>query len=832
MLLARAVELAALEGRLARDAPVALLGPAGIGKTALLREAAASSGRATFEGGGLSTLSWLPHLPLARALGRSPPPGDSAAVAAFVAEEVADGVLIVDDLQWADPATAAAVVLLAGRVGLLTALRRGDPASAARLEQLEGAGVEPLEVPGLDEADALALVRGRRPDLPDDAVRRVAERAGGNPLMLEQLALGNGSVERLRLGLGARLLEHGRAAREAVARLALLGRPAEPGLVGEHLGELLEADLLIERNGMVELRHELLGQAAIRELDAPALRRRHSELARTLTDPAEAARHHRAAGERGAAHAKALAAATRSSRVDERASHLALAAACAEGRDADGLRLRAAEELIEAGDHHAALELAHRVDLARQPELAARLALLRARGLRLDGDRAGAEAALATGLAEPAAPEAAVEVDLRLERAWLAAEDLDGERVTDLAQEALKFARAAGVREARAEAVVALALMVACSPDCIPHARRAMERARRDGDGALELEAAFYLVMGLGNFGHPAASRELAGRMAVRAREFGLRARELEFLHIQAHDELHAFGELESATERNRALLREPRSLEALLRTRTRVNLALCRAYAGDLSEAESVLEEAGGDAASVDERAFVAWALAELHWLAGTPRAALDLIEERRREPTMMDAYMRVLEGWAALDAGTRPPPPLERAPLPLFAGAVPESRALARLAGGDPAGAERLFLEAAELWAGRVLFAEIRALWGVGIAALRQDSPERARWRLLEAERRARAAGIEPLLARVRRSLRQAGIPRSAPRTRGAGVITGREHEVLELVAAGLSSREIAARLGVAASTVDSQVRSAMRKLGARTRAQAALTAAGEGD
>lgn len=388
-----------------------------------------------------------------------------------------------------------------------------------------------------------------------------------------------------------------------------------------------------------------------------------------------------------------------------------------------------------------------------------------------------------------------------------------------------------GVREARAEAVVALALLVAGSPDGVPHARRAMERARQEGDGALELEAAFYLVMGLANFGDLAASHELAGRMAARARELGLRARELTFLHSQAHDELHAFGELDRATERNRAILREPRSLEAELRTRTRVNLALCRAYAGDLSEAEAVLAQADGEAASGDEREYVWWAHAELHWLAGRPREALALIEQRRQEPALMDAYTRVLEGWAALDAGTRPPAPLDVAPFPLFEGAVPESHAVARLAGGDAAGAERLFLEAAGLWAGRVLFAEIRALWGAGIAALRAGARERARKRLLEAERRARAAGMEPLLARVRRSLREAGVFRSAPRAQRPGTITAREQEVLELVAAGLNSREIAARLGVAPSTVDSQVKSAMRKLGARTRAQAALTIADDG-
>ena len=52
----------------------------------------------------------------------------------------------------------------------------------------------------------------------------------------------------------------------------------------------------------------------------------------------------------------------------------------------------------------------------------------------------------------------------------------------------------------------------------------------------------------------------------------------------------------------------------------------------------------------------------------------------------------------------------------------------------------------------------------------------------------------------------------------------LTGREVEVLELVEAGLRSADIAAALGVEPSTVESFVRSAMRKLGVRTRLAAA--------
>jgi DNA-binding NarL/FixJ family response regulator len=55
--------------------------------------------------------------------------------------------------------------------------------------------------------------------------------------------------------------------------------------------------------------------------------------------------------------------------------------------------------------------------------------------------------------------------------------------------------------------------------------------------------------------------------------------------------------------------------------------------------------------------------------------------------------------------------------------------------------------------------------------------------------------------------------------------GALTERERDVLTLVGTGLTSREIARRLRVRPSTVDSQVSSACTKLRARTRAQAAL-------
>jgi DNA-binding NarL/FixJ family response regulator len=86
----------------------------------------------------------------------------------------------------------------------------------------------------------------------------------------------------------------------------------------------------------------------------------------------------------------------------------------------------------------------------------------------------------------------------------------------------------------------------------------------------------------------------------------------------------------------------------------------------------------------------------------------------------------------------------------------------------------------------------------------------------------------GEMPLGPAVSRQLARAF---SAPGRAAVDTLTAREHEVLTLIAAGLSNRDIASRLSISERTARTHVSSILDKLGLRSRTQAALFAIQQG-
>jgi DNA-binding CsgD family transcriptional regulator len=831
VLIGRSTELGDVAERIGRSRSVAVVGEAGIGKTALLREAAAAAGRRRFEGGALSSLSWMPYLPLERALARPLPEGDVAAVAAFVRGRVDGGVLLLDDLHWADRETLALIPHLVDRTTVITAVRPDDPGTTAALEACSAAGMETLELGALPADDAERLVLARHPELPSFAVGRIIRAAGGNPFLLEELSERGAASDTLRLSLESRVLSRPAEEREMLAQLGLLGRPVDLPTLGGDPTTLIAAHLVVADGPFLSLRHALLGEVAVKQLTPDEKRVLHARLARALPEPGESARHHFAAGEAREAHEKALKAAGLAVLPGERARHLGLAAVCAEGPQADRLRLDAAAALVEAGFPGEAEELLDAVAV-EGAQARAEVALVRARARWFLGDPEGARRAFEAGLDLVAGTRSRVEVRLRIERARLPSRiDWNPVLALQVATEAWDLARATGVEEPRARAILGSAHLAAASPSSIDHLRASLDSARTGGDHDLECTAANSLVTALCLFDDPAGGLELADRMTERARHLNLRGWELQF-QLSALL-VHEFtGALERGAEIARALLEEP--LLARNRDQASSFLARCLAAWGRDEEAQSILEAAlAAPRTDATGTSFLLWSKAEACWLAGRPEEARDAVAACMGLgitgfPTTSLAGL--MGAWACFELGEPLPPQPPLAPFPALAPVGVELDAVAHLASGRLDAASRGFDRAIECWRGRNVWGTARCLWARGEAARLAGRREEASDALLEAERYASPLKGEALLRKIRRSLRATGIRRSAAR-RGGGPLTGRERDVMALVAGGLSSTGIARRLGLSRSTVESLIRSAMTKLGARTRLEAAAIVAGEG-
>jgi ATP/maltotriose-dependent transcriptional regulator MalT len=831
---------------------VLVAGEAGIGKTALLR-------RFCSDVDGSARVLWAscdplftprplgPVLDLAGVVG-----GELAAraangarpweVAAALLRELAAGpsVLVLEDVHWADEATLDVIRLVGRRAAeapvLLVLSWRDD-----ELDRAHPLRIVLADLPGSDRVTRLALA-GLSP-------RAVAELAGpagvdagelhrwtaGNPfLVTEVLAAGTGlmprSVQDAVLGRAARL---GTTARELLDAAAVVPGSAElwlldalaPAAGAEALDECLGAGMIVLVGGRVEFRHEIARQVVEESLPPGRRARLHrAALAALASQPspdlARLAHHAEAAGDAeavlrfapaAAEHAAAAGAHREAASLYARALRFADAL---EPTERAGLLERFAGEAFLTGrDEGAAAALREaaeiyqaRGDLLRQGDALRQLAGQLWRDSAWGEGMAALTEAVTVLEQVPPGPELA-----RTYNAMAAVLGVgDDDAALRWGQRAIEVAEQVGCLDAEADSlnIVGMVELRQGNLDGLARMDRSRDLAEQARD---EVGVARAYV-------HPAAV--LAARrewvLADRYIQPGLafcrdRGQEvwLGWLTSLAAEAALARGRWDEAGSAAAAILASPGEVfsQPHARVSALVILARVRARRGE-PEYRPLLDEAVAitKIAPVGQAALlIAAARAEAAWLEGAPAQRIGEETEPAAEPQPTDTR------W--------------------WAGELEVWRHRAGLDGGDPAGLPEPYrleitgdVEAAARW-----WQERGCTYEAALALAGSSDPAALR-RALDMLHEVNARPAAAAVARRLRALGEQGVrrgPRPATAANPAG-LTSRQAEVLELVAAGLSNTEIAARLVLSDRTVDRHVSAILSKLGVRTRREASEQAA----
>ncbi|WIM92676.1 LuxR C-terminal-related transcriptional regulator [Actinoplanes oblitus] len=781
---------------------VVLTGPPGCGRSTLLQRIATAAGGPVHSGGGLAMLAGVPALALSRAVRARLPGDDVHLLAEAVRSRVRGGLLVLDDLQHCDPATLAALPHLARTCRVLVALRTPHRLSDQAYQALREAATAWLGVPPLTGDDALALARRTAARLDEATLAQVLARAGGNPLAIIALARQAGAgrapagqdIDQIGYAIATALADLPRPARTALAALGLLGRPADAALLGPGAADLHAAGLVrAEPGGALSPVSAYVAETAAGLLDAAARTDMHQRLAQ-LTPPAEAARHLAAAGDPAGAYRQALAAADHAT-AGERADLLLFA--CGLDTPVDlRVRLAAADAALVAGrpaDAATVLAAAGARPTGAAAPLALEVAVLRGEALLQAGDPEAARDAV-TGVPDTAAT------------AVLAARD----RVLLLAalhtapMSALDLADKIATRHPAPPPGVAAALAAVRAEHRVPGWDTALAQAADPaGDPLISRWSAWLLVEHLAADGRLTESAVVARRAADAAGTALAYGWQTRFL--AAADWALALHGRRDDTDPE-AVLRQAGNLTDLAlpeqaRAYATAATALIEADTGLLAAARARLATAPAHPAAD-------WVTREAAWLDGQP--------ERGTGTATGDGLLAGLHAitarWAAHDLGLT-----AHAPIPTGLPG-PARRTLTAWAVGTG------FPAAADSWHPVALREQIRCLLAAGLTDTDRD---RAVAALLRAEELADTAGLTVLAGRARRGLRAHRVHRDVRGRRSEGGLTQREQDVLRLVAAGEPTRRIAGQLGISTETVDTHIRASMRKLGARTRTEAAALA-----
>ncbi|MBG6135369.1 helix-turn-helix transcriptional regulator [Longispora fulva] len=780
---------------------VVLTGGPGSGRSTTLGRVSAGFAGPVLSGGGLAILCGTPALPLTRAVRARLPADDPALLAEAVRSRVAGGLLVLDDLQWADVVTLDALPLISAHVRVLVALRTPHRLPDGAEDRLRSAATAWLTVPALSVAEATDLAMATAPGLSGPEVAAVVARAGGLPLAVRALARSGGAGTRddMAYVVAEAVADLTRPARTALAALGLLGRPAEPDLLGGGLAELTAADLVTVRDGAAAPTSPYVAEVAAGALDPTERRALHQRLAE-LTEGLEAARHLAAAGDPDAACERAQLAAEFADSAAARAEALLLAASLTTD---PAVRTAAARAALTVGRPAAALAVAPADAVAVRAEAHLQsgdprtaLAVLDAEagdeaasGLAEAGDRA---APGRTGPPGPTAP---------------GGEDPDALRVRILATLAVD-----------PSAAPALLTGLPATPDDpgLRAAVAAVAAHRRDhgweyalasaataagasGDALSARWCAWQLVCTLVADGRLTQARDTARSAAAACAVEVAYSWQSRFVAIELWCAALSGTGLDDVARR--AVELADRTLPAVARGYALSAAALAEADAGLTRSARSRLDGVSVPDSPVD------WVAAEAAWLDGQPDLALAAGDTLG---PLLPGLRRITAHWARLDgAGGTPPPDAPAGPPPV-------AETLAAWAGRPDR-----FTGAAQAWRAVAVREEVRCLLALGLLSA---DPAVAVPPLLAAEALATSSGMVLLAGRARVGLRRHAVRRDPRGPQSDGSLTQRERQVLELVAQGEPTRRIASVLGVSRETVETHIRAGMRKLGARTRTEAA--------
>ena len=808
---------------------------------------------------------------LAAALGRGESGGAvdehlvARGVLGLLERESAGGglVLVVDDAQWLDRPSGAVLAF---------ALRRIDPAPIRVLVATRAEAGAPAELPlglagwsdvrrvgigPLSTTEVGALLRERLElRLPRPRVEAIREASGGNPLLALELArAGEGTRETLATtlpaALEARLAALDEDTREVLGFAAAALRPSpellfRAGVERSRLEAALATSLLEAERERLWFSHPALGTAAYGLLEPGMRRQVHARLAAASSNAVERG-HHVARSLLGRDDGAAQLlddAADEAARLGDHAGAAAFLVKAAEAtveREGDAAHereLRAADELELAGDVRGAASLAQ--DLL--PRLTEGVARARAR-------RTFVWASIGDGLSYEAA----------LDEFALAVADAEGdERVQ------------AGLRLSMGEICCGLCRL----DEAVQHTRAAIELAERSGDVATATTALAQLgfaesMLGLGvtDSARQALARwdgtlgassppqmELACAL-LHAAEFDEAARLFESVIALAQEQGVEAVEVVARAHLAETQLRAGRWAEALVNSRSAVEharqaaigqivtgvsyaLAMTQALLGQHDEARRVAGEALADAEATQD-----------FWFRISHRAVLGLVALAEDDP---EAAVDVLEpAWELMieqrlgDLSIFPIAPLLAESLatvgrladalavaatlrasPVGGGAwcravASRSEALVASAQGDHAAARTLVAAALEAHDDLAEpFEHARTLALAGGIERRARSWGSARALLVDALDRFDELGAARWAERAAAQI--ARLPGRRPADGQA--LTTRELDVAALVAAGLTNKEVAARLFLSLSTVEANLSKVYAKLAVRSRSELA--------